>query len=358
MGHWQSLYLSIQMDQTDFLSTIIQNAETKYNAREIYDQYNMFHKDGNYRVAMTETMFFRKLIEIDGVTKRKTRHGVVYHFNKIAMQKHLDILSQEHLDLELATADKYALKGKELEERKRKRESVIEEERQRKEEEQKNIQHEQHRLKEEDEDRKLKHIEEQEAICRKSIVEYAHSDSLTRLSIEPSLFRMLESRFADEGKRSEFIKSIAAAAAKPTVEYVGVYVLKLEGLPHTHYVGCSKTVLARIEQHRRGAGAACTAGATSVEMLPLLTLPLKEGDDIDLDAWERAETLTLMYTIGIDKVRGWHYVQRELSDDDRRGIHRNICSRNSLCHRCGFGSHMVTNCFARYRALWMGGGAL
>ena len=351
-------FFSTQMDQIDFLSTILQNVETKYNARELHKMYKHYNTTKNDGPPMTEHIFGRKIKQIDGVTTQTARHGTVYHFNKSVVQKHLDILSQEQLDLELATADKYSRKGKELEERKRKRESVIEEERQRKEEEQKNLQHEQQRLKEEEEDRKLKNIEEQEALCRKLIVEYAHSDSLTRLSIEPSLFRMLESRFADEGKRNEFIKSIAAAAGKPTVEYAGVYVLKLTGLPHTHYVGCSKTVLARIEQHRRGAGAACTAGATSVEMLPLLTLPLKEGDDIDLDAWERAETLTLMYTIGIDKVRGWHYVQRELSDDDRRGIHRNICSRNSLCHRCGFGSHMVTNCFARYRALWMGGGAL
>ena len=48
--------------------------------------------------------------------------------------------------------------------------------------------------------------------------------------------------------------------------------------------------------------AACTAGATSIEVLPLLT----EGNEADLDGWERAETLTLMYTFGIDKVRGWH----------------------------------------------------
>ena len=307
---------------------------------------------------MTEHLFGRKLKQINGVTKQTASHGAVYHFNKIVMLKHLDFISQEHLELDLAKTDKYSRKCKELEERRRKRESEIEEERLSKEEEQQIIQREQQHLKEEEEDRKRTIIEEQEALCRKLIVEYAHSDSLTRLSIEPSLFRMLESRFADEGKRNDFIKSIAAAAAKPTVEYAGVYVLQLEGLPHTHYVGCSKTVLVRIEQHRRGAGAVCTAGATSIKVLPLLTLPLKEGNDIDLDSWERAETLTLMYTIGIDKVRGWHYVKREHSDNDRHSIHDNICSRNGLCLRCGFGSHMMTNCFARYRAFWMGGGPL
>jgi len=328
------------MDQLYFIYTTIQEIETQYNARVLYEMYKQFHRKGNYGVAISEPVFFKKLKNVDGVTWHRFNSGVVYHFNKKIMKKHLEVVLPDILEYMQA-------KNKNLEEeRLLKEEKLL-------------IQHrEQKRLQEEEEDRKLKNIEEQEALCRKLIVEYAYSDSLTRLSIEPSLFLMLESRFADEGKRNEFIKSIATAAAKPTVEYVGVYVLRLEGLPHTHYVGCSKTVLARIEQHRRGAGAACTAGATSIEVLPLLTLPLKEGDDIDLDSWERAETLTLMYTIGIDKVRGWHYVKREHSDDDRRSIHHNICSRNGLCLRCGFGSHMVTNCFARYRSLWMGGGAL
>jgi len=207
--------------------------------------------------------------------------------------------------------------------------------------------------------RKLKGIEGVIKVYTKYGVEYYidktkmknHLDGLDRESIELEL--------ANAKKHSHKRKRIGERKTKRKSEiYAGVYVLKLGGLPHTHYVGCSKTVLARIEQHRRGVGAVCTAGATSIEVLPLLTLPLKKGDDIDLDSWERAETLTLMYTIGIDKVRGWHYVQRELSDDDRRSIHRNICSYNSLCHRCGFSSHMMTKCSARERALWMGGGAL
>ena len=237
-------------------------------------------------------------------------------------------------------------------------EGMYEKERLQKEEELLVQQREQRCLQEEKDDHQRKIVEEQEEHCRKMMMEYAHGDILTRLTIEPSLFRMLKTRYPDESKRSEFIKSLAAASTKTTVEYAGVYVLKLAGLSHTHYVGCSKTVLARIEQHRRGVGAVCTTGATSIEVLPLLTLPLKEGDEVDLDSWERAETLTLMYTIGIDKVRGWHYMHRELSTEDRYGIHHNICSRNGLCLRCGFGSHFATNCFARHRAFWMGGGLL
>ena len=306
-------FISSMMDQLDFLCAKIKENKTKYYAREFYEQYKQFQVDGKYRAKMTENTFCRMLHKIDGVTKHK-RHGrSMYSFNKSAMQIHLDVLCKEQLD-----GTREGLK--------RKRES----------------------------DDELRPIEKQEAKCRKVMVEYAHSDSLTRLTIEPSLHRMLKSSFPDERKRSEFIKSLAVATGRSTMEYAGVYVLKLGGLPYTHYVGCSKTVLARIEQHKRGAGAACTAGAMSIEALPLLT----EGSVSDLDAWERVETLTQMYTVGVNKVRGWHYVQRELSDEDKRGIHRNICSRNNLCYRCGFGSHMVTKCFARSQALWMGGGGL
>ena len=183
-------------------------------------------------------------------------------------------------------------------------------------------------------------------------------DMQTDMNSVGSVSSMQPSQINPTDRLREINKMVEKMYGKPTMEYAGVYVLKLQGLPHTHYVGHSNTVLACIEEHYRGTGAACITGATSIEVLPLMTLPLKEGDDIDLDAWERAETLTLMYTIGIDKVRGWHYVKREHSDDDRRSIHHNICSRYGLCLQCGSGSHMVTNCFARYRSLWMGGGAL
>jgi len=266
-----------------------------------------------------------------------------------AMQKHQEVLSREKLDLDKVNVKKKSRKRKDIEGRRD--EYNLETDDQWR---VSSLQHELKRLHKEEEDSKLKYIEEQEARCKKMMVAYVHGDSLSRLLIEPSLHRMLQPSFSDESKRSEFIKSLTAAAIKPVVEYAGVYVLKLGGLPYTHYIGCSKTVLARIEQHRSGNGAACTTGATSIEVLPLLT----EGSEADLDAWERVETLTLMYTIGIDKVRGWHYVQRKISDEDRRHIHRNICSRNGLCHRCGFGSHMMTQCFARHCSLWMGGGRI
>jgi len=196
--------------------------------------------------------------------------------------------------------------------------------------------------------------EKQDRCTREKLMEYVYGDSITRLTLEPTLHRLLEPQYPDRPTRAKFIESLAINGNKQTVEYAGVYVLRVTGMQYTHYVGCSRTVIARIEQHRRGVGAACTMGVTSIESLPLLT----KGSTDDLDSWERTETLALMYTIGIDKVRGWHFTNKLHSDEDRRHINSNICSYNRLCHRCGFGSHMVTKCYARSRSYWMGGGLL
>jgi hypothetical protein len=139
-----------------------------------------------------------------------------------------------------------------------------------------------------------------------------------------------------------------------TMEYAGVYVLKLEGLPYTHFVGRSETVLAQIAEHRRGNGPACTVWATSIEEVPLLTEPVMEGGKVNLEAWERTETLALMRAVGIDKVRGWHFKQPELAEEHYQTLRLNICFRNNLCPRCGFTRHGGEQCLAPYRAHWMG----
>jgi predicted GIY-YIG superfamily endonuclease len=308
---------STQMDFLDFIRSLMEDGMLgKYQSRVLYKMYKEYHGDDELSM-LTENKFCRMLQKVYGVIRKRTTFGTIYWMDKAKIQQYLDNPPKK-------TESKRKHNAEQVDSRKQQ--------------------------------------DEQEGECRKLMVEYAHGDALTRLTLDPTLHRKMEetygTRFEDEQVRSDFIKSLALAVIKPPAEYAGVYVLRLGGLPHTHYVGRSETVLERIEQHKKGAGAACTAGATSIEVVPLLTYPVKEGEEADLDGWERAETLTLMYSIGIDKVRGWHYVERELSDEDRRSIHQNICSRNGLCLRCGFGSHMVTTqCFARYRALWMGGGA-
>jgi len=196
--------------------------------------------------------------------------------------------------------------------------------------------------------------EQRDQIMRKTITEYVHGDETTRLTVEPSLSYLLQYRYSDETARANFIKSLPATKGKQSIEYAGVYTLKLQGMPFTYYVGSSQTVIARIAQHQRGEGAVCTKGATSIEQLPLVT----PGNVENIDDWERGETLTLMYTMGINNVRGWRFAQRELTDQQKEEIVGSICARNKLCNRCGFGSHMISNCRARCRSFWMGGGGL
>ena len=87
----------------------------------------------------------------------------------------------------------------------------------------------------------------------------------------------------------------------------GVYVLKLDD--GCIYVGESKNIFARIENHRQGEGAAwCRIhGVSNLERLDPISPPSE-----DHDHWERSETLDRMYKHGISKVRGWAYTQETL----------------------------------------------
>ena len=177
------------MDQLDFLTALIQEPETKYIARPLHEKYKQFNADGNYGNLMTETMFGRKMQEINGVTKTKSSDGrMVYQFDKVEMQKHLEVLSF------LKRADD----GNRAQKRKHKLET---------EEEQRAHQRELKRLQEEEEDRQRKIIEEQEEKCRKVMVEYAHGDNLTRLTIEPSLHRMLVNAVSSSSLLQQLLQS-------------------------------------------------------------------------------------------------------------------------------------------------------
>jgi len=267
---------------------------------------------------------------------------------------------------ELARRDDYERKRKldheqdEEREYRRNREREREHEQQEREREQHERDREQHEREREQQERNRENEQEREQyeqrdqVMRTVILEYVHGDEITRLTIEPTLSHLLQHRYSDETARATFIKSLAATKGKQSVEYAGVYALKMQGMPFKYYVGSSQTVMARISQHRRGEGAVCTKGATLIEQLPLVTM----GSVESMDDWERAETLTLMYTMGIEHVRGWRFAQRELSDKQKEEIIGSICARNKLCDRCGFGSHMISACYARRRSFWMGGGAL
>jgi len=127
-------------------------------------------------------------------------------------------------------------------------------------------------------------------------------------------------------------------AGQPT----SVYVLELE--QGRVYVGSSKDVKRRVEQHLAGTGSAYTRvyKPTGV-LLPRLGNVGGEGD-----AAERDETLRYMMLRGIPYVRGWKFVQVVMPPSDFDEAEANIRELFNLCRRCGYQGHFVTQCKANF----------
>ena len=107
-------------------------------------------------------------------------------------------------------------------------------------------------------------------------------------------------------------------------EDAGVYVLELrEG---RFYVGKSTAIAARLRQHAEGTGATCARGFVR------RVAPVTPRID-DLEAWERAETLTRMHAHGISKVRGWMYTAPSLGPALRDHAFQQVCEKLDLCRR-------------------------
>jgi predicted GIY-YIG superfamily endonuclease len=122
---------------------------------------------------------------------------------------------------------------------------------------------------------------------------------------------------------------------------VGVYILELEN--GKIYVGKSKCIDKRIEQHKCGndkASAFTKKYKPTGKRLPRLS----DVTDSTGEAVERAETLLYMYHYGIDNVRGWRYTREKLSDEERKAAEIDIREIKDLCRHCGRDSHMVKEC--------------
>jgi predicted GIY-YIG superfamily endonuclease len=150
---------------------------------------------------------------------------------------------------------------------------------------------------------------------------------------------------AKDGPSVHVIAKTSAAAASKALRAAraedGVYVLELPG--GMFYVGKSGNIEERLEQHRKGEGAACVKG-----FLRRLA-PLTPADE-DAEAWERAETLARMRRHGIVRVRGWMFTAPELSEAQKEAAFGQVCERFDLCRRCGREGHFASDCHAKSRA--------
>jgi hypothetical protein len=117
-----------------------------------------------------------------------------------------------------------------------------------------------------------------------------------------------------------------------------VYILELEG--GRVYVGSSKNVQRRIQQHRAGTGSAFTRAYRPTGTL----LPRLGNVQGDGDAAERDETLRYMFLRGIPLVRGWKFTQVIMPFKDFDEAESNIRELFDLCRRCGRTGHYITNC--------------
>jgi predicted GIY-YIG superfamily endonuclease len=125
----------------------------------------------------------------------------------------------------------------------------------------------------------------------------------------------------------------------------GIYVLELA--QGRVYVGHSADVKRRIQQHMTGQGAAFTKAFPPTGVL-LPRLGCVTGSS---EAAERDETLRYMFLRGISLVRGWKFVQVQMSDKDERDAEENIRELFDLCRRCGHPGHFVTHCKAHFDRL-------
>ena len=127
----------------------------------------------------------------------------------------------------------------------------------------------------------------------------------------------------------------------------GVYVLELgNGM---RYIGSSRNVPQRIQDHYRGLGSGLTKEFGVRKSTTPLTQPIA-----DLALWEQKETLTQMKCYGFDKVRGscWTY-KNSLTSNDREMIRKLIIHGDGRCWSCGNIGHTVTSCYAKSKAKWL-----
>lgn len=106
------------------------------------------------------------------------------------------------------------------------------------------------------------------------------------------------------------------------------------------YVGKTQNVIIRYHQHLNGYGAQWTRLHAPVELMESYkTTNMFEED---------RKTKEMMAKYGIDKVRGGAYTTEVLDPYTIEFIQREIWSGQDRCTRCGYNTHHVTSCKAKY----------
>jgi ferredoxin len=116
-----------------------------------------------------------------------------------------------------------------------------------------------------------------------------------------------------------------------------IYVLKLE--QNKYYVGKTKNVAQRYQEHLQGLGSSWTRKYKPVK----LDTVIENASPFDEDK----QVKIYMAQFGIENVRGGTYVAETLTDEQLQTLKAEIRSSNDLCNKCGRPSHFFKDCYAK-----------
>lgn len=116
-----------------------------------------------------------------------------------------------------------------------------------------------------------------------------------------------------------------------------IYVLKLE--QNKYYVGKTKNVAQRYQEHLQGLGSSWTRKYKPVK----LDTVIENASPFDEDK----QVKIYMAQFGIENVRGGTYVADTLTEEQLQTLKAEIRSSNDLCNKCGRPSHFFKDCYAK-----------
>lgn len=155
------------------------------------------------------------------------------------------------------------------------------------------------------------------------------------------------------GQHTHMISSIfQSSGSSSSGSNISVYVLELQR--GFFYVGKSNDVQRRIQQHVHGKDASywCRKYGPVVSVHAPIT-PFK----VDMDTWERDETMARMLKHGFHCVRGWQILDgtESLSPASYHTIRNLIIGSMDLCRACGNFGHFATECTTpnAFKASWL-----